>query len=128
MVVNPDEAWNFAYVLPRLSDDEEIQLVIPDALQMGWSESPPFFCAATETARDIADANFRNDTPMEPQHNEDIVMKTIPASSTDDVEAKIIHLLEIYIDDFVAMINTQDEKELRRLTRCILKGITDVFP
>ena len=24
MVVNPDKAWNFAYVLPRLSEDEEI--------------------------------------------------------------------------------------------------------
>ncbi len=27
---------------------------LPTSLQMGWVESPPYFCAATETARDIA--------------------------------------------------------------------------
>jgi hypothetical protein len=55
MAVNEADAWNFAYVLPGAGPDESIQLVIPDALQMGWSESPPSFCAATETARDIID-------------------------------------------------------------------------
>ena len=44
MVVDEDKAWNFAYVLPPKNDDDPIMLVIPNALQMGWSESPPFFC------------------------------------------------------------------------------------
>ena len=39
------EEWNFAYVLPN-SPGEPIQIVVPSALQMGWAESPPFFCAA----------------------------------------------------------------------------------
>ena len=50
MVVNEADTWNFAYVLSPLKPGDDIELVIPDALQMGWSESPPFFCAATETA------------------------------------------------------------------------------
>jgi hypothetical protein len=29
-------------------------LVVPTSLQMGWVESPPYFCAATETSRDIS--------------------------------------------------------------------------
>jgi hypothetical protein len=37
---------------------DTVQLVIPDALQMGWSESPPFFCAATKTARDVIQADM----------------------------------------------------------------------
>ena len=49
LCVNATNAWNFAYVLPKLDDSEETMLVIPDALQMGWSESPAFFCAVTET-------------------------------------------------------------------------------
>jgi hypothetical protein len=49
MAVNADDVWNFAYLLPGAGPNDPIQLVIPDALQMGWSESPPFFCAATET-------------------------------------------------------------------------------
>ncbi len=74
MIVDTDQVWNFAYVLPRLDDNEEIQLVIPNILQMGWSESSPFFCAATETARDIADKNFNDGTKMEPYPNEESVM------------------------------------------------------
>jgi hypothetical protein len=47
------EEWNFAYVLlqPPL---EPVRIVVPTSLQMGWVESPPYFCAATETSRDIA--------------------------------------------------------------------------
>ena len=46
------EEWNFAYVLPQKEGDP-IKLVVPTSLQMGWVESPPYFCAAMETARDI---------------------------------------------------------------------------
>ena len=54
--VNHHDAWNFCYVLPPKKPGtsiDELEIVIPHALQMGWAESPPFFCAATETARDI---------------------------------------------------------------------------
>ena len=48
-----EEEYNFAYVLPQ-EEGFPITLVVPTSLQMGWVESPPYFCAATETARDIA--------------------------------------------------------------------------
>ena len=44
------EEYNFAYVLPQ-EEGMPITLVVPTSLQMGWVESPPYFCAATETAR-----------------------------------------------------------------------------
>jgi len=47
------EECNFAYVLPQ-KEGMPITLVVPTSLQMGWVESPPYFCAATEMARDIA--------------------------------------------------------------------------
>jgi hypothetical protein len=46
------EEWNFAYVLPQ-EPNEPIKLIVPTSLQMGWVKYPPYFCAATETARDI---------------------------------------------------------------------------
>ena len=46
------EEWNFAYILPQ-KEGEPVLLVVPTSLQMGWVESPPYFCAATETARDV---------------------------------------------------------------------------
>ena len=47
----------FCYVLPSTPDsaDGEIMIVVPAALQMGWTSSPAFFCAATETGRDVAE-------------------------------------------------------------------------
>ena len=65
MCVNENDAWNFAYVLPKDKQDKETYLVIPDALQMGWCESPPFFCAATETVRDVAENYHKNNTELQ---------------------------------------------------------------
>jgi hypothetical protein len=45
--------WNFAYVLPQ-SPGQPSYLVVPTSLQMGWVESPLFFCAASEMARYVA--------------------------------------------------------------------------
>ena len=45
LCVNATNAWNFAYMLPKLDKTKETIQVIPDALQMGWSKSPAFFCA-----------------------------------------------------------------------------------
>ncbi len=39
------EEWNFVYVLPQ-EDGKPVKLVVPTSLQMGWVESPPYFCAA----------------------------------------------------------------------------------
>jgi hypothetical protein len=41
--------WNFACVLPQCPG-QPIYLVVPTSLQMGWLESTPFFCAASEMA------------------------------------------------------------------------------
>ncbi len=45
--------WNYAYILPQ-HPGQPCYLVVPTSLQMGWVESPPFFCVASETARDVA--------------------------------------------------------------------------
>jgi hypothetical protein len=47
------EEWNFAYVLPQ-EEGKPMKLVVPTLLQMGWVESPPYFCAASETAHNVA--------------------------------------------------------------------------
>ena len=131
MVVNEEDAWNFAYVLPPLSPDDDIELVIPDALQMGWSESPPFFCAATETARDLAETYYANNIPCPPHKDENIVLdinwSNIPKPERNK-DLAFLHLLEVYIDDFIGLIQSNDINEIRRYTRCILKGIDDIFP
>ena len=56
MAVNDENAWNFCYVLPsktKVVNIDDIEIVVLNSLQMGWCKSPPFFCAGTETARDV---------------------------------------------------------------------------
>ena len=45
--------------------DEEQLIAFPLVLPMGWVESPPAFCAGTETVADLA--NARSDRPL-PKH------------------------------------------------------------
>jgi len=54
-------------VLPSLVQGEldDIEIVVPNSIQMGWCDSPPFFGAASETARDIIDI-LVEDPPLPP--------------------------------------------------------------
>ena len=57
---------------------------------MGWSESPPFFCAATETARDLANKYYTTNKILPKHTDEKTVMNidwsTIPVSKTSSGE------------------------------------------
>jgi hypothetical protein len=59
---------DFLYVLPQ-PEEAPTQLVIPTSLQMGWVESPPYFCAAIETIRDIAMEYTNTPVAALPYHN-----------------------------------------------------------
>lgn len=52
-----DDALALAVLLPS-SEGEPPLVAIPLSLPMGWVESPPTFCAATETAADLANARY----------------------------------------------------------------------
>jgi hypothetical protein len=91
MAVDKADAWNLTYVLPGVGPHDPIQLVIPDALQMGWSESPPFFCAATKIARDI------------------IATK---CTTTECDQHRFLSLIEVYIDDFIGVIQSTTKAHL----------------
>ena len=70
MDVNRAQREQFCYVLPPDPDapyDPDPIIVIPRALQMGWVSSPAFFCAATETGRDIAEYLYSLDSLPEHQ-------------------------------------------------------------
>ena len=132
MAVNEADAWNFAYVLPAIDPAEEPILVIPNALQMGWSESPPFFCAGTETARDVANHTLDEDLPMPAHPMEHIMMDIdwdkIPAHAIDPTQTRFLTLLEVYVDDFIALIQATDPAHIRKVSRHLLHAIDNVFP
>ena len=53
MIVEDSKAYNFVYQLPRRAGDSELFYVVPSSLQMGWKNSPPYFCTATESTRSL---------------------------------------------------------------------------
>jgi hypothetical protein len=127
MVVEPDAPWNFAYVMPS-APGEPIRLVIPRALQMGWNESPAYFCATTETARDIAQSWIDRKTPLDEHPMEAFTTPAMPAQrqSTDGPK---FQMSAVYVDDFcLAAVEDASGTLLQRTARATLHAIHSVFP
>jgi hypothetical protein len=61
------EEFNFAYVLLQ-SSHLPIKLIIPASLQMGWIESPAYFCAASDTSCNVSASYCQTELGSLPTH------------------------------------------------------------
>ncbi|CAB9528600.1 hypothetical protein SEMRO_2270_G321400.1 [Seminavis robusta] len=173
MCVPEAQEEQFCYVLPQVPGDppEEIRLVVPAALQMGWTSSPAIFCAATETGPDIAEwlrklprlpphsleshmvdpinpdllspspdtDNPQSDcpTPTGPQPaqpqpppapaNPQEAMDPLPTVNDEDLH-HFFHQFEVYVDDYVGLLQSTDVNALRHHSRALLHAIHQIFP
>ena len=141
MIVPESEEYNFCYVLPRLSEDEPIQLVVPSSLQMGWKFSPPYFCAATETARDVAE-DLKTKPTLPPHPLEHATMSVDDALllhqlqhpsnwTSEELPERIKNLnalLEVYVDDFAGAVQCTNPDVLLHHSRALLHAIHSIFP
>jgi hypothetical protein len=123
------EEYNFTYVLPQ-EDGMPITLVIPTSLQMGWVESPPYFCAATETARDIA-SDYCN-TPVRSLPHHKFAKHVTGAKQFDELpitskNGKLFYALEVYVNDFMSIVIPTSQKQFEHVATAIMTGIHDVF-
>ncbi len=141
MMVPEAEEFNFCYVLPQQNDNDPVQIVVPTSLQMGWTHSPPYFCAATETGRDVADKLVQQ--PALPPHPfEDITM-----SVDDELKAhqlqhpnswsphhlarrrdQLNHLIEVYVDDLAAALQSTNPQDMLHHSRALLHAMHSIFP
>ena len=141
MCVPENKELEFCYVLPKLpneSDTDDIQLVVPAALQMGWTSSPAYFCSATETGRDLTD--FLQSQPALPSHPMehhmidpiDPNLLTLPnldnILQTPEGHTKFRHLFEVFVDDYCAGLQSTDPAILRHFSRALLHAIHQIFP
>ena len=101
------EEWNFAYVLPQEEGKPTI-LVVPTSLQMGWVESPPYFCTATEMARDIIMEYTEHLVGILPRHKfekyitGDDDYAQLPKQDTNS--DGFVYIVEVYVDDFISLV------------------------
>jgi hypothetical protein len=132
-ILEDDVEWNFAYVLPQRAG-EPIKLVVPTSLQMGWVESPPYFCAESETARDVALDYANTEMGSLPTHKfthymqGDTEATLLPIEETALPGRGLRYSVEVYVDDFMCIVIPTSKAQLDHVTNAIMRGIHDVFP
>ena len=121
--------WNFAYVLPQ-REGEPTKLVIPLSLQMGWVESPPYFCAASETARDVAvqlteaTLGSQDDNKFVDYAMGNMAVQALP----EDTDGDLRYFVDVYVDDFLSMAIATSRRQVRHCANAVMNGIHSVFP
>jgi hypothetical protein len=97
---------------------------------MGWVESPPYFCAALETARDVAvDYIETSICSLPAQKIEDWAgAKVAQLQKPSSTNKGFWYVVEVYVDDFIAAIIPTTREQITHVAQGILHGIHDVFP
>ena len=136
--LNPSQALSLACLLPKEPNEPQL-IAVPLALPMGWVESPPFFCAVTETVADLANSRLsRNQVPYHRLENEAIrtapVTKVptlitpppVPFRPSQRMRTTPVGSIDVFVDDFLGL--AQGTADCRRhITRTLLHTIDEVL-
>ena len=68
-VLCPADVVAFSYVVTPLPSYTDIYLCVDFVLPMGWVSSSPFFCTASKTAADLANAYLADDCLPTPEYS-----------------------------------------------------------
>jgi hypothetical protein len=124
------DEWNFAYVLPQ-PPGEPVKIVVPMSLQMGWVESPPYFCTATETSSNIATKYCKTEIGTLPIHKFDDLISGDDAvgelPETPVTNKLMRYLIEVYVDDFMAIVIPTTRQDVTHVGRAVMHGIHNIF-
>ena len=105
-------------------------MAFPLVLPMGWVNSPPAFCAATETSADIANAFIQSGQEPQPHPLDDMASKAeedtsgpkdewIPNITRDPCLPKglftrPLEYIDMFVDDFFGICTRQTILEARK--------------
>jgi len=146
--LNVRDAPLLAVILPQEPGEPPL-VAIPLSLPMGWVESPPYFCAATETVADLANERLNRNyapphpletvsctptppTPLPPVPATRPNVATVsslpappPSVSTTPLRDPLSYV-DVYMDDFMGMAQGNARRR-RMVRRILLHAIEDVF-
>ena len=114
--------WKFAYALPQ-EEGKPTKLVVPTSLQMGWIESPPYFCAASETGRDVAQQYA--EVPVGSLHNYKFISHALQGEDYATFQGQgrlslLQYMLEIYVDDYISLAIPHTKADLRHVANAMM--------
>lgn len=144
--LNPDDIPKLGVIYPSRPGQDEALVALPLVLPMGWAESPPYFCAATETVADVANTRLQDPTYTPAEHKLDEMASSIqvdepapaqPLHSPSAVplprvsdpslhcgDSQPLQYVDIFVDDF---ISAAQRPFLNRVRRTLMHAIDDVF-
>ena len=138
MIVEAGKEFNFVYEMPpRPGDGDRRFYVVPSSLQMGWKNSPVYFCTATEAGRELLRrilAFTLHSGPCEPHpyehHCLPTLLERLPAWATP---SDISVLCRVFVDDYIAGLAGPPARPSRPLeelwlVRSALTAIHAIFP
>ena len=136
-----------ACAIPPLYGDEPL-LALPLVLPMGWTQSPPYFCAATKTIADITNKRLANRWPAPPHRLEALAtsaplpdedtflsLPTNPPTTLQQPEhppanrwlrKRPLKKVEVFVDDFVGMGQGTTAK-LSTIRQTLLHSLDEVL-
>ena len=133
MMCEEGEEWKFSYVPPQPAG-EPVKLVVPTSLHVGWVESPPYFCAALETAQDIAMEYANTPVGSLPTHKFTHYMQghkaayVLPPEDTLHPGQGFRYSIEVYVDDFMSIVIPISKAQMNHVATAIMTGIHNIFP
>ena len=107
--LSPHAVQQLAVVLPADHEGEPL-IGLPLSLPMGWGQSPPYFCAFTETCADMANAALALPTLSLPVHPLEAAAQTTPLTLDipplhpvwqPEYPRQPLAYIDVYIDDFI---------------------------
>jgi hypothetical protein len=138
--VNPDDIPRLGVVFLTGAGEEPL-VAFPLVLPMGWKNSPPAFCTATETSADLANAALK-DATIPKRHPLDELATTgdriamdngIPRASPSiapdpslPTQDEPLAEVNVYVDDFIAVAQGSHQ-QLRDVRSTLLHAINAVF-
>ena len=138
--LRPSNAAKLGLVFPSEAGEEDL-VAIPLTLPMGWKNSSPIFCTATETVSDLANEALRAHAPTLP-HKLDNRAEAVwvePASSLNKQlgalprypylgrkNSQLLQYVDVFVDDFLGL--AQGSRHRSRFSRALCFTPLTKFP
>ena len=137
MIVETGKELNFVFQLPARAGDTTRYYVIPSSLQMGWKNSPAYFCTATDITRHLIirllALTLDTGILLPHRHDQEALGPLLHAPAKWSPPTNITMAFQVFVDDFMHGVAGPAQRaskpaELTWVNRAAMHGVHAVFP
>ena len=136
MIIEAGEEHKFVFQMPARAGDDTTYYVVPSSLQMGWKNSPAYFCKATDLTKAMITRllalSLEDGIDIPHEHDNKAagpIGKDTKWITPIDIELE----MQVFVDDFINGVAGPPDRatktmELRWVSRAAMHSIHSVFP